>query len=280
MTTLHRIDIITEEDHVDKLTGLLYIHVSFGWEEESLLTGETRFRIYTDNTPLLEQITTAITSHIPTCRIELEDVPEKDWLAAWHEYFTPIEAGCFVVLPPWLAKTHNNKEYTPIIIEPKSAFGTGHHNTTVLCLQALSHFIKTQRITPNMRFFDIGTGTGILGIGAALYGLSGLLVDIDPIAIDNAKENTLINNVHKQCTIQTGSAQSNNEEHFDLVFANILAGPLKEMATDITASLKPKACLILSGLLTIQADDVAKAYQLLGEPQRFVDGEWTALVWN
>ena len=91
-----------------------------------------------------------------------------------------------------IRRTYRRK---PIIIEPKSAFGTGHHNTTVLCLEAITELLASGRLKAGQRFFDVGTGSGILGIACCLNGLAGLGSDIDPVAVDNALENVVINKV-------------------------------------------------------------------------------------
>ena len=102
----------------------------------------------------------------------------------------------------------------------------------------------------------MGTGSGILGIACCLNGLTGLGSDIDPVAVDNALENVAINKVADGFRIVPGSAEAGEGERFDLVVANILAGPLRELAPALMARMKPGACLVLSGLLDLQADAV------------------------
>ena len=85
---------------------------------------------------------------------------------AWREFFTPVRAGQFIVLPPWLFESTPLEGRKPIIIEPKSAFGTGHHNTTVLCLEAITELLASGRLKAGQRFFDVGTGSGILDVQA------------------------------------------------------------------------------------------------------------------
>lgn len=277
---LIRLDIVVEEDQIDVVTGLLVQTISYGWEEDSLPTGETLFRVHCDNTIVHERLVSALQSSVPGLRLEQTIVPVQDWTVAWREFFTPVQAGSFLVLPPWLLASTPAEGRLPIVIEPKSAFGTGHHNTTVLCLEAITQLSASGHLKSGMRFFDVGTGSGILGIGCCLLGLSGLGSDIDPVAVDNALENVVINKVDSAFRIVPGSAEAGEGETFDLVLANILAGPLKELAPELMARLKPNACLVLSGLLDVQADAVEAAYTALGPARRVISGDWVALVWG
>lgn len=278
---LVRLDITVEETQVDNVTGILVRTISYGWEEESLPTGETLFRIYCDNAIVLEQLTGTVRASVPEASLVQTSVPRQDWTVAWRAFFTPVTAGTFLVLPPWLQESTPLEGHLPIVIEPKSAFGTGHHNTTVLCLEAITKLHEAERIKAGMTFFDVGTGSGILGIACSLLGLSGLGSDIDPVAVDNALENVVINKVDNQFAISAGSAEAGEGQTFDLVLANILAGPLKELAPELLCRLKPGGCLVLSGLLDIQAGTVEAAYApTLGPAQRLISGDWVALVWS
>lgn len=281
MADLIRLELVVPEASTDVVTGLLFRLVSFGWEEESLATGETRFRIHCDNAELVHTVRHHVCAVAPDALCEQSNVPDQDWTAAWREFFTPVCCGRFVVLPPWLvSEVENFAPRLPIVIEPKSAFGTGHHNTTVLCLEAISHLAGAGRLTPGMRFIDVGTGSGVLGIGCALLGMEGIGSDIDPIAVDNALENAVINRVEKAFTVRSGSADAGEGQRFDLVLANILAGPLKDMAPDLMGLMQPGGCLVLSGLLDVQANDVEAAYAKLGPATRFTSSDWVALVWE
>lgn len=283
---LIQLDIFATEENFDAVTGILVRQISYGWEEDNLSTGETRFRVYCDSADLAELLRAEISVRLPKVPIKQERVPRKDWALAWRDFFTPVTAGPFLILPPWLTETTPLEDHLRIVIEPKSAFGTGHHVSTTLCLQALALLSnpnrvgKDQQLRAGMRFFDLGTGTGILGIACCLLGLSGIGADIDPVAIKNALENKEINHI-KNFSLYQGSTEVAGEEEFDLVMANILSGPLCEMAPNILAHLKPNGRLVLSGLLTTQADHVeSRYYEALGSAtKRLVSGEWTSLVW-
>ncbi len=283
MKQIYRLEIVAQEDAYDRVCGLLALEVSFGWEEENLPTGETRFRIHCEQESYLSDLQDRIRRAVPDVCQTLSAVEEKDWVDAWKQFFTPVCCGSrFVVLPPWLADSPEFAERTPIIIEPKSAFGTGHHATTALCLRVISDLLDEGRLAAGQRFLDLGTGSGVLGIGCCKYGLRGEGLDIDPLAVDNALENRELNRIAPEAfTIGAGSIEAVQGRTFDLVLANILARPLTEMAPDIVAARPADGALVLSALLVIQADGVEAAYRACGLPEarRIIDGEWCALVW-
>lgn len=284
MKTIHRLEIVVAESDYDCATGLLALEVPFGWEEQSLPTGETRFRVHCEQKDFLERLQQLLKQTVPAAESALSELEETDWLAAWRQFFTPVCCGNhFVVLPPWLADTQDFPGRTPILIEPKSAFGTGHHATTALCLRVVSDLLEAGRLQQGQHFLDLGTGSGVLGIGCCKFGLTGEGLDIDPLAVDNAVENRALNAIAPEnFTVAEGSIGAVAGKQFDLVLANILARPLTEMAADIVRACRPGACLVLSGLLEIQADGVTAAYKAQGlpEPRRIIDGEWAALVWD
>lgn len=282
MNTLIKIDIVATEDQVELLTGLLALNVTFGWQEQSLVTGETRFSIHCDNIVFVDTLITELQARMPGLVIEKTQVANEDWTKAWREFFTPVPCGTrFLVLPPWLRDTTPLQGRTPIIIEPKSAFGTGHHPTTALCLRVISDLLDSGRLRAGMQFLDLGTGSGILGIGCCTHGLQGIGTDIELLAVENAQENAVLNGI-QHFEIALGSTEILQGRTFDVVVANILANPLKEMAPQIHALLRPGGCLILSGLLEVQAQGVEDAYTALGLPaaRRIIDGDWAALVWE
>ena len=284
MKTIHRLEIVVAESDYDCATGLLALEVPFGWEEQSLPTGETRFRVHCEQKDFLERLQQLLKQTVPAAESALSELEETDWLAAWRQFFTPVCCGNhFVVLPPWLADTQDVPGRTPIFIEPKSAFGTGHHATTALCLRVVSDLLEAGRLQQGQHFLDLGTGSGVLGIGCCKFGLTGEGLDIDPLAVDNAVENRALNAIAPEnFTVDEGSIDAVAGKQFDLVLANILARPLTEMAADIVRACRPGGCLVLSGLLEIQADGVTAAYKAQGlpEPRRIIDGEWAALVWD
>ncbi len=279
MDNFIRLDITVDEEDCDRILALLAEKVSFGWEEESAATGETRYRIYCEHRPLIEDLCEQVKRLAPSAVLELQTVPGRDWTAAWREFFTPVFCGRFVVLPPWLQDMPVENAH-PVLIEPKSAFGTGHHATTALCLKAVSLLLDEGRIDRGMRFFDLGTGSGVLGIACALAGLTGRGADIDPPAVENAKENAALNHVRQSFCPVPGSIEVAGNESYDLILANILAGPLREMAPEVLKLLRPGGCLVLSGILDIQAEAVEAAYSTAGPARKLHEGEWVALLFE
>lgn len=280
---LFRLEIVADEEDFDRVSGLLALRAPFGWEEESLAGGETRYVIHCESEDHLRSLRDELGTVAPQASGALARVERRDWLAAWRQFFTPVPCGSrFVVLPPWLARGGDFPGRIPILIEPKSAFGTGHHATTALCLRVLSDLLEAGRIAPGQSFLDLGTGSGILGIGCARSGLAGLGLDIDPLAVDNARENRGLNGVTAAAfEVAEGSVAEAAGRSFDLVLANILARPLMEMAGELAAARAGDGCLVLSGILESQADAVEAAYREQGLPaaRRTIEGEWCALVW-
>ncbi|MBN2140693.1 MAG: 50S ribosomal protein L11 methyltransferase [Desulfovibrionaceae bacterium] len=265
----------------DDCAAFLCAKAPHGWQEESGESGVS-YRLFLENHPLAQEIAAEISGRWPGCGLSLEQPTARDWTMAWREFFTPVSCGeRFDILPPWLAKDRDNK-LTAIVIEPKMAFGTGHHPSTALCLDWLADFHRAGRIARGQRFLDLGTGSGILGIGLCKLGLSGLGLDIDPQAVVCAMENAALNGVAPDMACAVGSVDCLGPgQRFAVIVANILSEPLRAMARDIVSLLAPDGCLVISGILAEQADGVAAAYTDLGldRPGLKQDGEWTALAW-
>ena len=213
--------------------------------------------------------------------IAFDIVQAKDWVKATLEELVPVRAGRFIV-----HGRHDRSSIPPnqlgIEIEAALAFGTGHHGTTRGCLLLLDHVLKARR---PRRVLDVGTGTGVLAIAAAkALRVNVLASDIDPLSVRVARDNARLNGT-RNCvtTIQaTGFAapQFANRGPFDLVLANILANPLRQMATEMAGHLAPSAFVILSGLLPHQAQSVIAAYRARGLVlQRHLQiGGWSSLL--
>lgn len=204
---------------------------------------------------------------------------EEDWANAWKEHYRPVRAGRRVVIrPPW-------QDYDPeesdvvVVLDPGMAFGTGTHPTTRLCLVALEDELK-----PGDAVFDVGTGSGILAIAAALLGASRVdAVDIEPVSVRQARENVERNNVSSRVSVAGGSADAVGSlgGTYDLVLANIIARILVDIAPDLVAAVKPDGTLILSGIIEPKEQDVVTTFRELGlELQRREQVEdWVAHVW-
>jgi len=285
LAALTRLDCILPGIHTtqeaDTLLALLTLHVSHGWEERALPTGELVCTIYHTVPASAQALRDCIFRALPRASVQVTLEEEKNWAEAWKEFFTPVEGGeHFLVLAPWMTAEREKTQRIPIIIEPKTAFGTGHHETTALCLTVISSLYAQGGIRPGMHFLDLGTGSGILGLACAKLGLTGEGLDIDLAAVENARENRAVNAIDPAAfAVRLGGVEEARDP-YDFIVANILAAPLKEMAPAI-AALKPSV-LVLSGLLGIQADAVEAAYIEQGYTQarRIIRGEWAALIFN
>ena len=282
MSELNRMEIIAAPEQCELVTAILTLSVNHGWEEEDLPGGETLFRLHTHNPQFFVELESSLAANLPGLDVSRDLVPELNWVESWKEFFTPVQAGSrFIVLAPWMEKERAETSRTPIIIEPKTAFGTGHHATTALCLDAVSDLFDAGKIKAGDSFLDLGTGSGILGIAAARLGLSGIGVDPDIMSVENALENREINSIAPEAfAVRRGSIEAAEGGPFDLVLANILAEPLLNLAAPLGAKVKNGGCLVLSGILKSQADMIKAAYAALGEPMMFTRDEWACLVWS
>lgn len=273
------LEIAAPESVADLMDALLAQDAPFGWQE----TGDVSkvYLVHCEEKEVLEDIRKKALKLDPAVSAEIREVGNKDWQSAWRQFFTPVEAGDrFVILPPWLAHLEHTRRQE-IIIDPKNAFGTGHHASTVLCLEALNEILDKKRLGKRDWFLDLGCGTGILGIAACKAGLSGTGLDIDPVAIANSRENRELNEA-ESLELLKGGIEKVKGEKFALIMANILAQPLIDMAPEITACLKKDGCLVLGGILDTQVEAVTRAYmqQGLPEPRVLAKDEWRALVWD
>lgn len=283
MADLIRLDVAVPEENVEAVTALLFERVRHGWEEREDVPGIVLFRIHAEQPDFCQNLRQELEAQFPASRVDWTEVPKRDWTSAWREFFTAVPCGeDFIVIAPWMLEERPFPERIPIIIEPKMAFGTGHHPTTALCLEVISLMYREGRLSPSMRFLDLGTGSGILGLACAKLGLSGIGLDTDPLAIDNAQENKTVNEVGDSFSVDLGSVEKVAGQQFDCILANILAEPLIALAPEISALRKQGGVLVLSGLLDIQREAVSAAYlaQGLPSPREIVSGEWAALVWD
>jgi ribosomal protein L11 methyltransferase len=217
----------------------------------------------------------------PDMEVAFDSFGDKDWVAASLEGLAPVRAGRFTI-----HGSHDRNQVPAntvgIEIEAALAFGTGHHGTTRGCLLALDSLLK--RKSPK-RPLDIGTGTGVLAIAAArALHLPVLASDIDPVAIATARNNIRFNKagsyVRSFVARGTTAHAMQANKPFDLVFANILLGPLMRLAAPMSKLLAPDATVILSGLLHAHANAALSAYRAQGLHliRQIKLDEWTTLV--
>ena len=219
-------------------------------------------------------------SQVTRRTIIVAPLPDQDWIRLSQEGLPPVRAGRFFVYGAHDAGKVPHG-VIPMKIEAGLAFGTGHHETTSLCLEALSDLARGQAAFRNV--LDLGTGTGLLAIGAAkLWKRRVLASDIDPVAVDVTRENARANGVAPLVLAAVADGLDNpllkNAAPYDLIIANILAGPLTRLAPSITRALAPGGTLLLSGLLRNQELLVTSFYPRLRLKERRRDGPWSALV--
>ncbi|NUR12849.1 MAG: 50S ribosomal protein L11 methyltransferase [Bradyrhizobium sp.] len=217
-----------------------------------------------DQAWLRELIVTSAGNEI-AATLAFDIIEAKDWVKASLEDLVPVPAGRFVV-----HGGHDRDRVAPnklaIEIEAALAFGTGHHGTTRGCLLLLDHVLKSSR---PRNVLDLGTGTGVLAIAAAKALHRAVLAsDIDPPSVRVAAENASLNEAgnHVRVIRATGFAAPDfgRAGPFDLVLANILANPLRQLASPMARHLAPGGGVILSGLLTHQAPAVIATYRARG----------------
>lgn len=201
-------------------------------------------------------------------------IPGQNWNESWKKSFSPIDVGDnLTIVPSWIKPDTSR---VPVIIDPGMVFGTGHHETTRQCLALIE---KYSGDSGEKDFLDVGTGTGILAIGAARIGFGRVTgVDTDQLAVDAAMYNVSLNGL-KNVTIGKGSI-SDVSGVFDIIAANLLSEILIPIAGDIVSRLNPDGVAILSGMLTGQEDDVITAMEDAGLvlKEKAVDGKWVTLV--
>ncbi len=208
----------------------------------------------------------------------------RDWAEAWKEHFPVLRIGQrLVVAPTWREHTPADGEVV-VRLDPGMAFGTGLHATTRLCMVALEGLVR-----PGDRVLDVGAGSGILSIAAALLGAGAVsAVDVDPICVQVTAENARLNGVADRVTAAAGTLDTGGaprvplvqETGYDLVLANILAEVIIDMAHDFTRVLRRGGRLVVSGILAEKAADVAEALEAEGLQldDRLLENGWAALV--
>ncbi len=215
---------------------------------------------------------------IESFAIEESSIEEINWNEEWEKKINVIEINDKIVIKPTFRKYTPKPDQLVITIDPKMSFGTGEHETTRLVLQLLDkHIAKANRV------LDVGSGTGVLGIAASLFGAEEVVgIDNDEWCIENGIENIALNNVESKVEVRLSEIGNVKDEPFDLILANINKHILLEIAESIFNLTIPNGTIILSGLLYTDRDDILNAYSKFNikliEEKRL--GEWIALVFN
>lgn len=208
--------------------------------------------------------------------LEMKDVDEEDWSNAWKKYYHPVQVGeHLVVCPSWEAYDRKPDEVV-LTLNPGMAFGTGTHDTTRLCMELLEKYI-----TPQDTVLDVGCGSGILAITAALLGANKIIgCDIDEIAVKVAGENAALNGVQDRIAFHQGDLTSQVEGSFQIICANIVADVIIRLSEDAGRYLAKDGIFITSGIIDTREQDVLNALEQNGFQviERRTSGGWVALA--
>ena len=207
--------------------------------------------------------------------LSVQEIDEEDWAHSWKKFWHPQKIGSKIVICPSWEDYEPKDEEIIVQLDPGSAFGTGTHPTTKLCIEALEKHTKKDD-----SLADVGTGSGILAITALKFGAKSVTgFDNDASVIAVAQENADINNVGNKCSFYAGSA-ADIKEAFDLVTANILAHVLISMMQELYSITKSGGKIIFSGIITEKEEDVINSATNIGfkHIETLTENNWVAIV--
>lgn len=185
--------------------------------------------------------------------VSISEVNEEEWATAWKKYYHPVKISeRFTIVPTWEHYEPVNSDELIIELDPGMAFGTGTHPTTVMCIQALEKVVQS-----GDKVVDVGTGSGVLSIAAALLGAAKIeALDLDEVAVKSAKLNVKLNKVHSVVNVSQNNLLDGVTEQQDVVVANILAEVIMRFTDDVASILKPGGTFISSGIIQQKKNDV------------------------
>lgn len=277
------VDILPEEAQDD---GIAYLSFFVEEKEEGLLEvmGEP-----TDRNVLLAQIQGELERLREFCDIgvgtvEVDETEDKDWINNWKQYFHQFWIDDILITPSWEKVKEQDAKKTVLHIDPGTAFGTGMHETTQLCIRQLKKYV-----TPSARLLDVGTGSGILAILALLLGAEHAVgTDLDVCAAEAAAQNCQANGIaSEKFEIWIGNLITDRQLQnrigygcYSIVTANILADVLAPLTPVITHHLKPGGIYITSGIIDSKEETVAQAIKAAGLTivEATYQGEWVSLT--
>ncbi len=200
---------------------------------------------------------------------------ESDWRDAWKKHFVPLRVGRVLIIPAWIEQADVRPEDVVVRLEPGMAFGTGLHPSTRLALRLVQEYVR-----PGQRVLDVGTGSGILAVAAAKLGAKEIVAtDIDPLAVQAARENAVPNGVAERIHVQEGSLPE--DKPFDLVVVNILHHVILNLLDrGLWEYVRPGGYLLLSGIVLPHETEVLLAISARGGRivERLQEEDWTALA--
>ena len=271
------VDIKAPVDAGELLSRLEDPHVTGAWEQER----GVRFYWPADrwNGDVLARLQALLSTATGTGpQVQVQSVPAQDWNALWAESVTPIRIGWRILVRPSWAAAEKTEGDIELVLDPKQAFGTGHHATTQLLIEWLE-----DRIRGRERVLDVGTGSGLLAMVALRLGaVSAIGIDHDPVAIDCARDYAKLNGFGAECALHVGDLSWLEEQDLlaaDLILANLDRRTLLHAVQPLSSWLQRGAVLVVSGLLVDDRQEVTDAYAQAGAVVREVrerDG-WLAM---
>jgi ribosomal protein L11 methyltransferase len=210
-------------------------------------------------------------------KITISEVNEEEWATAWKKYYNPVKISeKFTIVPTWETYEPVSSDELIIELDPGMAFGTGTHPTTVMCIQALEKYVK-----PGDAVIDVGTGSGILSIAAAMLGAKSVrALDLDPIAVDSAKLNVKLNKVQHIVTVSQNNLLDHIEEQANVIVANILAEIILRFVDDAYRLLENNGYFITSGIIQAKKQEVKEGLIKAGFviEETLVMEDWVAFI--
>jgi ribosomal protein L11 methyltransferase len=211
-------------------------------------------------------------------KVTISEVNEEEWATAWKKYYHPVKISEKVtIVPTWEIYTPVSSDELIIELDPGMAFGTGTHPTTVMCIQALERSVR-----PGDRVIDVGTGSGVLSIAAAMLGAEDVRAyDLDEVAVTSARLNIKLNKVSDKVTISQNNLLDGVEENTaDVVVANILAEVILRFTDDVARVVKPGGIFIASGIIQQKKDQVKEGLVQSGFEitETILMEDWVAII--
>jgi ribosomal protein L11 methyltransferase len=193
--------------------------------------------------------------------VSLSEVHEEEWATAWKKYYHPVKISeRFTIVPTWEEYTPVNSDELIIELDPGMAFGTGTHPTTVMSIQALE-----RTVTNDDTVIDVGTGSGVLSIAAAMLGASKVrALDLDEVAVQSAKLNLKLNKVHDIVNVSQNNLLEGISEKADVIVANILAEVIVRFTDDAAKLVKQGGYFITAGIIQPKKEQVRESIETAG----------------